>query len=136
MTRPGPMRRFTQILLAAAVLSCGGDGGVTIDDVVTVTVSPGTATLNSIGATTQLSASSSSGATTFTWNSSTASVATVSSTGLVTAMANGTTTITASVGSATSSGATVTVVQTVASIGLTPATGTLTAGQHFSSRPP
>ena len=129
MTRPGPMRRFTQILLAAAVLSCGGDGGVTIDDVVTVTVSPGTATLNSIGATTQLSASSSSGATTFTWNSSTASVATVSSTGLVTAMANGTTTITASVGSATSSGATVTVVQTVASIGLTPATGTLTAGQ-------
>ena len=81
----------------------------------TVTVSPATAELASLGATVQLSAevrdqngNVMAGAA-VAWSSGGVAVATVSATGLVTAVDNGTTTITATAGSASGS-ATVTVV--------------------------
>ena len=137
--RPFAPLRLIAILLATLIASCGGgDGSVAppVDTVASVQVSPGTATLNSLGATTQLSASatSTSGAsvpgTVFTWVSSNPSAATVDSNGLVTAVANGTATVTATASGATASGsANVTVAQTAASIAVTSPTGTVTAGQ-------
>ena len=87
----------------------------------TVTVSPATAQLATLGATVQLSAevldqngNAMAGAT-VTWASSAASVATVSSTGLVTAVGNGPATITATAG-AVSGSAAVTVAQEVSAV--------------------
>ena len=134
-----PLRLIAPVLLATLIASCGGgDDSVTppVDTVASVQVSPGTATLNSLGATTQLSASatSTSGAsvpgTVFSWASSNPSAVTVDSNGLVTAVANGTATVTATASGATASGsANVTVAQTAASIAVTSPAGIVTAGQ-------
>lgn len=62
--RPSSPIRFVSCLLCAAfVASCGGgEDGVGVDgSVASVQVSPGAATLNSLGSTTQLSASATSG---------------------------------------------------------------------------
>ena len=99
----------------------------------TVTVSPATAQLASLGATVQLSAevrdqngNEMAGAA-VSWASSAAAVATASNAGLVTAAGNGTATITATAGSASGS-ATVTVAQEVNTVTVTPAGDTLVAG--------
>ena len=98
----------------------------------TVTVSPATDELTALGATVQLTAEVRdqnarvmAGAT-VTWTSSANSVATVNASGLVTAAGNGTATITASAGSASGS-AVVTVMQSVASVVVSPSTAELTA---------
>ncbi|MBW2256850.1 MAG: Ig domain-containing protein, partial [Deltaproteobacteria bacterium] len=121
------------LALTTAIPSCGGDGGTGVDPITSVSVSPGTATLESIGATVQLSAvASGTGAAsaTFTWTSSDPTVASVAPTGLVTSVSNGTTTVSARADGTTLSGsATVTVAQVATSIELTPATGSLTPGE-------
>ena len=98
----------------------------------TVTVSPATHELTALGATVQLSAEVRdqnarvmAGAT-VTWTSSASSMATVDASGLVTAAGNGTATITASAGSASGS-AVVTVMQSVASVEVSPSVYELTA---------
>jgi YVTN family beta-propeller protein len=99
--------------------------------IISVTVTPGTATLVSLGETVQMTANPLDAnnitvtGVTITWTSSNTAAATVSSTGLVTAVADGgPVTITASVGGKAGT-ANVTVAQAVASVGVTPATGTL-----------
>ena len=98
----------------------------------TVTVSPATHELTALGITVQLSAEVRdqnarvmAGAT-VTWTSSASSMATVDASGLVTAAGNGTATITASAGSASGS-AVVTVMQSVASVEVSPSVYELTA---------
>ena len=98
----------------------------------TVTVSPATHELTALGATVQLSAEVRDqnarvmvGAT-VTWTSSASSMATVDASGLVTAAGNGTATITASAGSASGS-AVVMVMQSVASVEVSPSVYELTA---------
>ena len=96
---------------------------VALPVVQTVTVSPSTATLVSLGATTALTAevrlsNGALGTQTPTWTSSNPAVATVSG-GTVTAVANGTATITAAVG-AVSGTAAITVSQVVTSVRLLP----------------
>ena len=86
-----------------SVLACGSDTptGSGTPTVASVVVTPSTAALESLGATVQLTASArdASGNTisgkTFTWSSSDANIATVSSSGLATAIGNGVATITA-----------------------------------------
>ena len=99
----------------------------------TVTVSPATAELTSLGATRQLTAEvraqngqPMAGAA-VSWSSSNAAVATVDAQGLVTAAGNGTATITATAGGVSGT-ATVTVAQTVSAVAVSPATDTLVAG--------
>ena len=98
----------------------------------TVTVSPATDELTTLGATVQLTAEvrdqnarMMAGAT-VTWSSGDTSVATVDASGLVTATGNGTATIAASAGSASGS-AVVTVTQSVASVEVSPSVYELTA---------
>ena len=98
----------------------------------TVTVSPATHELTALGTTVQLSAEVRdqnarvmAGAT-VTWTSSASSMGTVDASGLVTAAGNGTATITASAGSASGS-AVVTVMQSVASVEVSPSVDELTA---------
>ena len=98
----------------------------------TVMVSPATHELTALGTTVQLSAEVRdqnarvmAGAT-VTWTSSANSVATVDASGLVTAAGNGTATITASAGPASGS-AVVTVMQSVASVEVSPSVYELTA---------
>jgi outer membrane protein OmpA-like peptidoglycan-associated protein len=100
--------------------------------VASVALNPQTVTLESLGATQQVSASPRDRRNrlllnrTVTWTSTNDSVASVSSTGLVTAVSNGSATI-----SATSEGATttvdVTVAQTAATLAIAPPSATLTA---------
>ena len=106
----------------------------------TVTVTPATTQLTSLGATVQLSAEVRdqngqvmAGAA-VSWTSSAAAVATVSATGLVTAAGNGTATITATAG-AVSGSATVSVAQRVSSVTVSPAADTLVQGDtlHLSA---
>ena len=94
-----------------------GDGGTVMRGVrgATVTVTPANPALTAVGGTQQLTATARdassnivSGAT-FTWASSDASVATVSSTGLVTAVGSGTATITATAPGGAGGSTTVTV---------------------------
>ena len=99
----------------------------------TVTVSPATHELTAFGITVQLSAEVRdqnarvmAGAT-VTWTSSASSMATVDASGLVTAAGNGTATITASAGSASGS-AVVTVMQSVASVEVSPSAETIGLG--------
>ncbi len=79
-----PFHRSSLIALVATLTlaACGGDGGVDITEITSVSVAPGTTTLVSLGATQQLTASASAADTsvpdvTFTWSSSDASVASV-----------------------------------------------------------
>ena len=123
-------------LLASLALgwACGGDSATAPEPArpTTVTVSPATRELTALGTTVQLSAEVRdqnarvmAGAT-VTWTSSANSVATVDASGLVTVAGNGTATITASVGSASGS-AVVTVMQSVASVEVSPSVYELTA---------
>ena len=135
----------TLVLFAAiaATASCGGDGTTQPTpppppppppppQATTIQVSPATAALDAISATTQLSAEVRDqngqvmSGTTVTWSSGDATVATVDASGLVTAAGNGEATITASAGAATGA-AVVTVTQAVASVEVTPAAVALTA---------
>ena len=99
----------------------------------TVTVSPATHELTALGITVQLSAEVRDqnarvmGGATVTWTSSASSMATVDASGLVTAAGNGTATITASAGSASGS-AVVTVMQSVASVEVSPSAETIGLG--------
>jgi uncharacterized protein YjdB len=114
-----------QTNIVATVGTIAGQTAITvaIPTVQTVTVSPSTATLPSLGATTALTAevrmsNGALGTQTPTWTSSNPAVATVSG-GTVTAVANGTTTITATVGLVTGTAA-ITVAQVVTSVRLLP----------------
>ena len=123
-------------LLALFIGACGGsEPGAPV--ISSVSVTPATTTLVSIGATAQLSASVRdeggspiSGATT-TWASSSAAVATVNATGLVTAVSNGTATITVTSGGASGT-ATVTVNQQAATITVAPSVDTIVAGSSLT----
>ena len=108
------------------VTGCGSDPPVAT----TVTVSPGSATLRSVGESVQLAAAvldqtgSAMTGVTVAWTTGDAAVATVSGTGLVAAVANGTATVTATAGGV-SSKAQVTVEQQVTAVEVTPAADTL-----------
>ena len=118
-------------LLVCGVLACGDDP-VEPPVATTVTVSPATASLASLGETVQLSAmvrdqngDVMTGAP-VSWSSSDAAVASVNTSGLVTAAGNGMATITAT--SATASGtAAVTVEQVPTAVSVTPESVTLAA---------
>ena len=104
-----------------------------------VTVSPASATLHSLGETIQLTATvrDQSGRTlsnaAVTWASSDSSVVTASDSGLVTAAGNGETRVTGSSGTATGS-AEVTVRQRVSSVALSPPSASLPAGDTLRLR--
>ncbi len=125
------VRRSVLTLLSLFLLSaCGGSDGPTGPQSISVTVTPGTATLASIGETVTLAANArdDGGAAvtaTVTWSSSDESVATVAPTGEVTAVGLGTATITASAvadGLTASGTASITVAQAPATITLSPVT--------------
>ncbi|HSM59234.1 MAG TPA: Ig-like domain-containing protein, partial [Longimicrobiales bacterium] len=88
--------------LAAALFAACGDSP-TAPKVASVTITPGSATLPSLGATVQLSARATDDkgqvvtGREVRWNASDGTVASVSLTGLVTAVAEGTTAVTATV---------------------------------------
>ncbi len=114
-----------QTNVVASVSTVSGQAAITVSlpTVQTVTVSPSTATLASLGETTALTAevrlsNGALGSQAPTWTSSNPAVATVSG-GTVTAVANGTATISAAVG-AVSGTATITVAQVVTSVRLLP----------------
>ncbi len=127
--------RLSAVLASLALgWACGGDSATAPEPArpTTVTVSPARHELTALGITVQLSAEVRdqnarvmAGAT-VTWTSSTSSVATVDAAGLVRAVGNGTATITASAGSASGS-AVVTVMQSVASVEVSPSVYELTA---------
>jgi uncharacterized protein YjdB len=129
--------RVAALLALSVVAACGGGGGDTPPTeppptTATVELSSTTVALAPNG-TSQLTATAraSSGAVlsgrTFTWNSASPAIATVSPSGLVTGVTDGTTTITVSA-DGKSAVANVTVRTAVASVTLTPATGELTVG--------
>ena len=114
-----------QTNIVATVGAVSGQAAITvaIPTVQTVTVTPSTASLASLGATTLLAAevrmsNGGLGTQTPTWTSSNPAVATVSG-GTVTAVANGTATITAAVGAVNGTAA-ITVAQVVTSVRLLP----------------
>ena len=126
---------FAACLLALAT-ACGND---TVEPSApptpvptTITISPASATFQSLGETAQLTAEvrDQNGQTmanaAVAWTSSDPSVATVAASGLVTAVANGAATVTATAGSASGTVA-VTVDQVVASVAVDPAADTLPA---------
>jgi uncharacterized protein YjdB len=130
-------QRLSGVLAGVVTLlaACGGTDAPTTPDttVATVTISPTTATLNAIGATTTLTAQPRNAAgdalaaSGVTWTVTDPAVATVSSAGLVTAVANGSTTVRATAGSASAS-ATVTVAQAASLVAVSPETDTIVAG--------
>ena len=127
--------RLSAVLASLALgWACGGDSATAPEPArpTTVLVSPATHELTAWGQTIQVGAEVRdqnarvmAGAT-VTWTSSASSVATVDASGLVTAAGNGTATITASAGSASGS-AVVTVMQSVASVEVSPSVDELTA---------
>lgn len=85
------------LLVCVLLASCGGDGGGTDPDPVTISLSPTTLTLF-VGDSEALAANvSGAGGATVNWTSSATGVATVSTSGTVTAVGLGTATITAAV---------------------------------------
>lgn len=134
----GMARSFLGLAILVLMVGCGSDssGPDPVDNTITsVTVTPASNSLVSIGATAQLAASgkNSAGTTqsgaTFAWSSSNEAVATVSSAGLVTAVSNGTATITATAtGTTASAAAQVTVQQTVALVAVSPQDGSMEVG--------
>ena len=124
-------------LLAAILASGCGDGAIEPSAPpspvpAAVTVSPASATLQSLGETVRLTAAvrdqngqAMSGAA-VAWASSNPAVATVDASGLATAVANGTATVTATAGAA-SGAATLTVDQVVAAVAVEPAADTVLA---------
>ncbi len=116
------MRRLMWTAAVVPLVGCGGENPVGSGDpdlgpnpVASVSVSPRSATLNSVGAQIQLTASAldvggaSLPTATFTWSSDDPSTATVSATGLVTAVASGNTSVAARAGGITSGPAAITV---------------------------
>ena len=137
MTRKGIMPILPTILLATALATGCGDGTVEPPTPptpvpTTITISPASAALQSLGETAQLSAEvrDQNGQTmanaAVAWTSSDPSVATAAASGLVTAVANGAATVTATAGSASGTAA-VTVDQVVAAVAVDPAVYTLMA---------
>ena len=140
MSRRRTLIRLPAVLVAVALVwACGGDSATAPVEppdpprATTVTVSPATNELTALGATVQLTAEVRdqnarvmAGAT-VTWTSSANSVATVDASGLVTAAGNGEATITAGAGSASGS-AVVTVMQSVASVEVSPSVETIGLG--------
>ena len=140
MSRRRTLIRLPAVLVAVALVwACGGDSATAPVEppdpprATTVTVSPATNELTALGATVQLTAEVRdqnarvmAGAT-VTWTNSANSVATVDASGLVTAAGNGTATITAGAGSASGS-AVVTVMQSVASVEVSPSVETIGFG--------
>ena len=130
-------------LVVIALASACGDGAAPTASTplpdpsrpTTVEVNPATSELAALGATVQMSAvvhdqnGEVMAGTTVTWNSSTASVATVDRSGLVMAVGNGTAVIAARVnqGSGATGTAIVTVTQSIASVEVSPSTAQLTA---------
>jgi hypothetical protein len=110
----------TTVTISFGILSVGVVVRVR-QDAATVEVTPPTSALTALGATQQLGATafdaghSAVGGSTFTWTTSDAAVATVSSSGLVTAVGNGSATITAASGGVSGTAA-VTVHQTAVSM--------------------
>ena len=138
MSRLAPVH-FAKLATLVLFGACGdggtsppGNGGTTTPVVSSVVISASEVTLTSLGDTVTLTAQASDASgnpvsgKTFTWASSNAEVATVSTTGLVTAVANGSVTITATT-DAVNGTATVTVAQSVAAVVVTPVVDTLTA---------
>lgn len=140
--------RLMLCALAAGTLSCQDDksmGPSVPDDLVArLEVSPSQGNLTAVGANQQFSAVARNAAglalsgKSILWSSSNLSVATIDpATGLATAVANGTTEISARVGNVTGT-AQLTVAQIAATIGVTPATATITSlggSQQFSATP-
>ncbi|MYA32133.1 MAG: hypothetical protein F4164_10755 [Gemmatimonadales bacterium] len=130
-----------RLLLLSLVLACGGDSApveppptpaVPSPVATSITISPGSATLNALGEAAQLRAQvldqngqAMAGAT-VSWSSSNDSVAAVTDGGLVTAIANGSASVTAAAASLTANAA-ITVAQQVAQVQLSPAADTLLA---------
>ena len=127
-------------LVAVLLLGCGGDSTTAPPPArpdparpTTVAITPTAVRLTALGATEQLTAEvrdqngNAMAGVAVSWASSTTAVATVSASGLVTADGNGTATITATTGSASGS-TTITVVQEVRAIAVTPAADTVVTG--------
>ena len=117
--------------ISAAAEGVTGAANLTVAQAAaTVEVAPATATLDALGGTQQLTASARDAnnnafpGAAFTWTSSDAAVATVSSSGMVTSTGNGTARIMAT-SSGHSATATVTVAQMTASVTVTPAASTI-----------
>jgi hypothetical protein len=126
------------LLAGAAFLACDDDGGP--PPVATVSVSPATATLASVGETVQLTATALdrrdnpiAGAT-FTWTTADAGVASVDTDGLVTAVGNGTVAITATADDV-SGDASVTVDQVAVEIVFTVQPSNASAGDALAPAP-
>ncbi|HZS70652.1 MAG TPA: Ig-like domain-containing protein [Candidatus Acidoferrum sp.] len=134
------------LAFACVLAGCGGgssssSSGGSKSTISTITVSPASPSI-AVGATQQFTATAkdSSGNTisgvTFTWNSSSTSVATINSSGLATGVAQGTTQITASASGVTSSPDTLTVTApVVASITVSPSSPSIAVGatQQFTA---
>jgi uncharacterized protein YjdB len=124
------LRVSLSFVVAVAFVACAGETIQEPPTVASVVVTPGSATLVSLGETVQLTASARDGdgnpisGHTFTWVSSSQGVASVSASGLVSAVDNGSATITATTGSVSGS-ASVSVAQVASSVAVTPATATL-----------
>lgn len=140
MAQPSLLVRVAAAILTGAIATaCGGGSDDTVGPdpnvVTSVVIDPTSASLTAIGATQQFTASarnSNGGAVSgksFSYTSSSPSVASVTGGGLVTSVGNGTTTITATLtGGTLSANATVTVAQTVSALTATPPTTTLLIG--------
>lgn len=123
----------TLVALAPTLLAaCGGDDAVEPSVATTLTISPPSADLSSLGETVQLTATvrdqngqEIAGAT-VTWTSGDNAVATVNGTGLVTAVENGSATVTATSGGVSGTAA-VTVAQRPARVDVSPSADTLIA---------
>ena len=128
MTQRNPTL-LTALLAAALTAACGDDAVEPITPT-TVTVSPASATLQSLGSTVQLTATvqdqngQAMSGITVAWTSSDTEVGTVDESGLMTAVGNGTVTVTATAWSATGT-ASVAVDQVAAKVVVDPATDTL-----------
>jgi len=110
---------------SSSVFVVGGAGRIYRGVRAQVAVSPGSTTLNSLGETVQLTATTTESGNpvsgvTYTWSSSDSSVVVPDANGLVTAIGNGTATITATAPGGASGSATVTVAQAIASLVVTP----------------
>ncbi len=117
--------------VTATTAGVSGSASITVaQELAGVEVTPPSATITSLAETVQLAASAHDAngnaiaGTTFTWESSDESIATVSTSGLVTAVANGAVTVTATTDGVRGS-ASLTVAQAVSSVEVTPATVTL-----------
>ncbi|WP_420634363.1 Ig-like domain-containing protein [Candidatus Palauibacter sp.] len=134
----GSRIRLPCIAVLALAAACGGDDESSPlvpqpSTPATITLSPATATLTSLGETVELTATvrdrdgASLTGVTIRWASSDVAVATVTDEGLVTAVRNGVAAVTASAGGVTGNAA-VTVEQRAAAVIVTPAADTLAVG--------